>query len=112
MSSTDLSGASRLYISVVVAAGVCVVVQSLHSISRAPVDANWLVLAVLTLLSGSFTVRIPSTPRKTLSLRDVRLCGRFVVRTASRDHDRRAGHSGDIVLARPSVITSVGPIHF
>ena len=37
MSSTDLSGSSRLYISVVVAAGVCVVLESLYSISGAPV---------------------------------------------------------------------------
>ena len=64
MSSTDLSGSSRLYISVVVAAGVCVVLESLYSISRAPVDSNWLVLAVLTLLSGSFTVRIPGIPAR------------------------------------------------
>ena len=64
MSSTDLSGSSRLYISVVVAAGVCVVLESLYSISQAPVDFNWLVLAVLTLLSGSFTVRIPGIPAR------------------------------------------------
>ena len=63
-SSTDLSGSSRLYISVVVAAGVCVVLESLYSISRAPVGSNWLVLAVLTLLSGSFTVRIPGIPAR------------------------------------------------
>ena len=64
MSSTDLSGSSRLYISVVVATGVCVVLESLYSISQAPVDFNWLVLAVLTLLSGSFTVRIPGIPAR------------------------------------------------
>jgi diguanylate cyclase (GGDEF)-like protein/putative nucleotidyltransferase with HDIG domain len=64
MSSTDLSASSRLYISVVVAAGVCVVLESLYAISRAPVDPNWLVLAVLTLLSGSFTVRIPGIPAR------------------------------------------------
>ena len=64
MSASDLSGSSRLYISVVVAAGVCVVLESLYSISEAPVDFNWLVLAVLTLLSGSFTVRIPGIPAR------------------------------------------------
>jgi diguanylate cyclase (GGDEF)-like protein/putative nucleotidyltransferase with HDIG domain len=64
MSSTDLSGSSRLYISVVVAAGACVVLESLYSIARAPVGSNWLVLAVLTLLSGSFTVRIPGIPAR------------------------------------------------
>ncbi len=64
MPLTDLSGSSRLYISVVVAAGVCVVLESLYSISRTPVGSNWLVLAVLTLLSGSFTVRIPGIPAR------------------------------------------------
>jgi diguanylate cyclase (GGDEF)-like protein/putative nucleotidyltransferase with HDIG domain len=64
MPSTDLSGPSRLYISVVVAAGLCVVLESLYAISRAPVGPNWLVLAVLTLLSGSFTVRIPGIPAR------------------------------------------------
>ena len=37
---------------------------SLNVLLRAPVDPNWLVLAVLTLLSGSFTVRIPGIPAR------------------------------------------------
>ena len=111
MSSTDLSGASRLYISVVVAAGVCVVVESLHAISRAPVDANWLVLAVLTLLSGSFTVRIPGIPAR-LSVSET-----FVFAAALLYGPPAAtmivvlGHSGDFVLAGPSVIASVVAAH-
>jgi len=64
MSTTELSGSSRLYISAVVVAGVFVVLESLYSLSRAPVDPNWLMLAVLTLLSGSFTVRIPGIPAR------------------------------------------------
>ena len=64
MPTTELNGPSRLYISVVVAAGLCVLVESIYSLLRAPVEPNWLVLAVLTLLSGSFTVRIPGTPAR------------------------------------------------
>jgi diguanylate cyclase (GGDEF)-like protein/putative nucleotidyltransferase with HDIG domain len=64
MSTSELSGSSRAYISAVVLAGLCVVLESVYSISRTPVDPNWLVLAVLTLLSGSFTVRIPGIPAK------------------------------------------------
>jgi putative nucleotidyltransferase with HDIG domain len=64
MSRTALSGSSRAYIAVVVTTGLIVVLESLYSLSRTPVDPNWLVLAVLTLLSGSFTVRIPSIPAK------------------------------------------------
>ena len=38
--------------------------ESLYALSRVPVGPNWLVLAVLTLLSGSFTVRIPGIPAR------------------------------------------------
>jgi diguanylate cyclase (GGDEF)-like protein/putative nucleotidyltransferase with HDIG domain len=64
MSRPPLSGSSRAYIAAVVVAGLFVVLESLYSISRSPVDPNWLVLAGLTLLSGSFTVRIPGLPAK------------------------------------------------
>lgn len=64
MSRPPLRGSSRAYIAAVVVAGLFVVLESLYSISRSPVDPNWLVLAVLTLLSGSFTVRIPGLPAK------------------------------------------------
>jgi diguanylate cyclase (GGDEF)-like protein/putative nucleotidyltransferase with HDIG domain len=64
MPPTDLTGPNRLYISVVVTAGTLVVLESLYSLARAPVHLNWLVLAVLTLLSGSFTVRIPGIPAR------------------------------------------------
>lgn len=64
MATTDLRGSSRIYISAVVAAGVCVVLESLYSLVRAPINPNWLMLAVLTLLSGSFTIRIPGIPAR------------------------------------------------
>jgi diguanylate cyclase (GGDEF)-like protein/putative nucleotidyltransferase with HDIG domain len=64
MSTNDLRGSSRVYITVVVTTGVFVVLESLYSLLRAPIDPNWLMLAVLTLLSGSFTVRIPGIPAR------------------------------------------------
>jgi diguanylate cyclase (GGDEF)-like protein/putative nucleotidyltransferase with HDIG domain len=61
---SELRASSRIYISAVVAAGLFVVLESLHSISQEPIHPNWLMLAVLTLLSGSFTVRIPGIPAR------------------------------------------------
>jgi diguanylate cyclase (GGDEF)-like protein/putative nucleotidyltransferase with HDIG domain len=64
MLRTDLRGASLIYVSAVVTAGVSVVSESLYSLIVSPIDLNWLMLAVLTLLSGSFTVRIPGIPAR------------------------------------------------
>jgi diguanylate cyclase (GGDEF)-like protein len=64
MPLTELRGSSRVYISAVVIAGVFIVLESLYSLSLAPIDPTWLMLAVLTLLSGSFTVRIPGIPAR------------------------------------------------
>jgi putative nucleotidyltransferase with HDIG domain len=54
-----LGYAGRVYVASVVLAGVFAVLQSVWSLTRAPVPWQWVMLAVLTLLSGSFTVRIP-----------------------------------------------------
>jgi putative nucleotidyltransferase with HDIG domain len=64
MSNADLRRSSRVYIAAVVATGACVVLESLFTLLRAPIDPNWLMLAVLTLLSGSFTIRIPGIPAR------------------------------------------------
>ena len=60
---TRLSKAGRLYVGSVVACGVLVVARSLVELWNSPVvDIQWFVLAALTLLSGSFTIRIPTIP--------------------------------------------------
>ena len=41
-----------------------VLLQSVYAILAAPLDPPWLMLALLTLLSGSFTVRIPGIPAR------------------------------------------------
>jgi diguanylate cyclase (GGDEF)-like protein/putative nucleotidyltransferase with HDIG domain len=57
--ATNLGRTGTLYLGVVVSAGILAVLHSLHVMSTSPVRVQWFVLAGLTLLSGSFTVRIP-----------------------------------------------------
>ena len=51
---------SQAYVASVVAAGGGAIVYSVHDLYAHPVDPQWLLLAALTLLSGSITVKIPS----------------------------------------------------
>ena len=58
----SLSGAGKLYLWVVVGAGVAAVVHSSYAIYVQPIGYQWLILAALTLISGSATVRLVSVP--------------------------------------------------
>ena len=60
--STRLGKAGRLYVGFVITCGTVVVTHSLVELLSAPVNIRWFVLAALTLLSGSFTIRIPTIP--------------------------------------------------
>jgi putative nucleotidyltransferase with HDIG domain len=51
---------TQVYIPGVSAAGLLVVGHCLGTIAQQPLDPEWLVLAVLTLFSGSFTIKVPS----------------------------------------------------
>ena len=65
MSNSDfrsLPGSMRVYVAVIVAVGFATVVQSVSDIVRHPADWTWTILALLTLVSGSATVRLPSLP--------------------------------------------------
>lgn len=55
-----LSGAGQAYVAGVAAAGITAILHSIHVLYTNPVGYQWAVLAGLTLLSGSFTIRIPS----------------------------------------------------
>ena len=57
---SQLRPAARAYVSTVVVVGFAAVLQSLYALYRAPVGLEWLVLAALTLLTGSFTIKVPS----------------------------------------------------
>ena len=60
--STRLGRAGRLYVGFVITCGGVVVTHSLVELLSSPVNVRWFVLAALTLLSGSFTIRIPTIP--------------------------------------------------
>jgi putative nucleotidyltransferase with HDIG domain len=51
---------ARWYVGLVVIAGAVTLVHSIHSVYVSPIGPQWLILAILTLLTGSFTVKIPS----------------------------------------------------
>jgi diguanylate cyclase (GGDEF)-like protein/putative nucleotidyltransferase with HDIG domain len=54
----------HLYLAAVVLAGLAVVLLSLHDLYTRPVGYEWFILAGLTLLSGSFTVKVPTIPAR------------------------------------------------
>src|SRR5215211_986913 len=64
-SPTTLSASGRIYVGCVAAAGILVVAHSLYRVLTEPiVGYQWFVLAGLTLLSGSFTIRVPTIPAR------------------------------------------------
>lgn len=50
----------RAYVLTVVAVGIAVLTLSVHSLFVSPIGSEWLVLAGLTILTGSFSVKVPS----------------------------------------------------
>ena len=56
---SDLSSLGRAYVMSVSAIGLTIAAHSLAQIFSEQVSVQWLILAALTLLTGSFTVRIP-----------------------------------------------------
>src|SRR5688572_29053846 len=52
------------YVSAVVGVGIIIVADSLRQMFLAPPGAEWVILAALTLFTGSFTIRVPSLPAK------------------------------------------------
>jgi uncharacterized membrane protein len=67
--SLQLSDRGRAYVLGVSAVGLTVAVYSLVQLVVLAVDLQWLMLAALTLLTGTFTVRIPGVPAR-LSVSD------------------------------------------
>src|SRR6188768_2409161 len=56
----SLRGIAKVYVASVVLAGAGVVAYSIHALSVEPIGSQWFVLAGLTLLTGSFTVKVPT----------------------------------------------------
>src|SRR5476649_1945682 len=57
----QFSRAGRIYLWVVIVAGFAVVAGSIHQQFLEPLGRQWFILAALTLISGSATVRLPSS---------------------------------------------------
>jgi putative nucleotidyltransferase with HDIG domain len=56
----NLRPVARAYVAVVVLLGAAIVAHSVRVLYAAPIGPQWFVLAGLTLLTGSFTVKVPS----------------------------------------------------
>jgi diguanylate cyclase (GGDEF)-like protein/putative nucleotidyltransferase with HDIG domain len=61
MVSTGLTRFGKFYLWAVIAAGFTVISLSINQLVAEPISSQWFILAALTLLSGSATVRLPSS---------------------------------------------------
>src|SRR3954453_14103804 len=61
VSRTGFSPAGKVYLWSVIAAGIGVVIGSIYWMYLQPIGNQWFILAALTLISGSATVKLPST---------------------------------------------------
>jgi putative nucleotidyltransferase with HDIG domain len=57
---SDLRTKAQIYVSAVVLFGLATAVHSIAALYFNPIGPEWLVLAALTLLTGSFTIKVPS----------------------------------------------------
>jgi putative nucleotidyltransferase with HDIG domain len=57
-----LTGRGRIFVSAVIFLGLLVIAQSAHVLYSTRVPVQWFILAALTLLSGSITIKLPSIP--------------------------------------------------
>ena len=65
---TALKPVARAYVSTVIFVGFAAILHSIIALYINPIGPEWLVLAALTLLTGSFTIKVPSiTARLTVS---------------------------------------------
>lgn len=58
----SLSKSARIYVTLIVCAGTATIAHSLYTLIAEPIGWSWTILAVLTLVSGSATVKLPSLP--------------------------------------------------
>ena len=58
----SLTPRTRAYVSTIVIAGMVIIIQSVTDLVTRPKDWSWVVLALLTLVSGSATIKLPSLP--------------------------------------------------
>ena len=61
VSTTGFTQFGKAYLWAVIAAGFAVISASIYQLVAEPISSQWFILAALTLLSGSATVRLPSS---------------------------------------------------
>jgi diguanylate cyclase (GGDEF)-like protein/putative nucleotidyltransferase with HDIG domain len=61
VSNLKLSPFGRVYLWTVISVGLAVIGNSILTLYRQPIESQWFIIAALTLVSGSATVRLPST---------------------------------------------------
>src|SRR6266545_4928460 len=61
VSSSRLTNLARVYLWSVILAGCSVITISIYHLVREPIPPQWFILAALTLVSGSATVKLPSS---------------------------------------------------
>jgi diguanylate cyclase (GGDEF)-like protein/putative nucleotidyltransferase with HDIG domain len=59
---SSLPQGAKLYVAIVTGLGAATIIHSLFTLIQRPIGWNWLILAVLTLVSGSATIKLPSLP--------------------------------------------------
>jgi diguanylate cyclase (GGDEF)-like protein/putative nucleotidyltransferase with HDIG domain len=57
-----LTRAGKVYLTSVIVTGSVVIVQSIYHLFREPIGVQWFILAALTVISGSASVKLPSSP--------------------------------------------------
>ncbi len=55
---------AQLYVLMVSATGLAVLFECINELQHHPIGSDWLPLAALTLLSGSFTIKVPKLPAR------------------------------------------------
>ncbi len=100
MSYRLLPQRGQLFVAVVAIAGTAVIAHSITDVWRESLGPRWLILAVLTLLSGSATVKLPFSPRHDFNLRDLRIYFGAPVRTLGWNNDCCAGWPDNLLLVR------------
>lgn len=59
---SSLDARAKVFLAVVTGLGAAAIAHSIYTLYRVPVPKQWFLLALLTLLSGSITVKLPSVP--------------------------------------------------
>jgi hypothetical protein len=67
VSARGMTAFGKAYLWAVIAAGFAVISASIYQLVTWPISSQWFILAALTLISGSATVRIPRLPPRSRS---------------------------------------------